>query len=164
MTENDPISSYQQASACGATPVGQIVALYDTILRDFSRALAAQQARAIETRVLELNHALLVIGHMQSILDHERGGQPAKHLDRFYDITRGMILDANVRPTPEAFEKLIDLYAGLRKAWQQAEQELAREHSQALPEETGGRGQADGPVRSTEANGDPEASQIQWSA
>ena len=96
------------AAARGATPVGQIVALYDTILRDFARALAAQQAGNIEARVLELNHALLVIGHLQSILNHEHGGEAAKHFERFYHITRGMILEVNFRPTPEAFEKLID--------------------------------------------------------
>ena len=116
-----PASSYQQASARGATPVGMVVSLYDTILRDFRRAQAAFAAGNIETRVFELNHALTVIAHLQSVLDRQRGGEAAQRFDRFYEITRGMILDANVRPTPESFQNLLDMYSSLRQAWHEAE-------------------------------------------
>jgi flagellar biosynthetic protein FliS len=105
-----PALSYHQASARGASPVGQVVSLYDTILRDFVRALAALQARDVETRVLELNHALLVIAHLQSVLNHERGGEAAKQFDQLYAVTRGMIVEANIRATPESLEELINLY------------------------------------------------------
>lgn len=51
-----PASSYQLAAAQGASPIGQIILLYDTILRDLGRALAALDAGDVETRVLQLNH------------------------------------------------------------------------------------------------------------
>jgi len=120
-----PASSYQQASARGATPVGQIVSLYDTILRDLRRGQTAFQSGNIETRVFELNHALTVIAHLQSILDHERGGEAARRFGRFYDVTRAIILDANVRPSSLAFQTLIDMYSSLRQAWQEAERNLS---------------------------------------
>ena len=62
--DNRPGTAYQHASAGGASPVGNIVALYDTILRDFRRALAALTVGDVETRVYELNHALTVIAHL----------------------------------------------------------------------------------------------------
>ena len=114
---------YQQVSARGASPVGNIVSLYDTILRDFRRALAAFEAGNVEPRVFELNHSLTVVAHLQSVLDHERGGDAAKRFARFYEVTRGMILEANVKCSREAIEKLIDLYTGMRQAWHQAEQQ-----------------------------------------
>jgi flagellar protein FliS len=159
---SDPTLSYRQASACGATPIGQIVSLYDTILRDFGRALAALQTGDVENRVVELNHALLVIGHLQSVLDFERGGEAARQFEQFYAVTRGMIVQANIRATPEALEELINLYSGLRQAWYQAEQQLPMDQQPApatdRPEDSAGTPA----VRET--NEDVETPQLQWSA
>jgi flagellar protein FliS len=117
--------SYQHAAARGASALGQIVALYDTILRDFGRALAALKCGDVEKRVFELNHAIIVIGHLQGALDHERGGEAAKQFERLYKVTLGMIVNANIRATSESLEELIEMYGGLRQAWSQAEQQSA---------------------------------------
>lgn len=131
MNQDSAAFAYQQSNARGASPLGQVVALYDTILRDFHRALAAIEAGQVETRVFELNHALTVIGALQSALDFERGGDAAKVLERFYNVTRPMILGANVRASREAILNLVDLYQGVRRAWQQAERNLAAGAMQA---------------------------------
>jgi flagellar protein FliS len=155
-----PALSYQQASARGASPIGQVVSLYDTILRDFVRALAALQAGDVETRVLELNHALLVIAHLQSVLNHDRGAEAAKQFDRLYAVTRGMIVEANIRATPESLEELINLYGSLRQAWYQAGQQLTVEEQQAhLP------AAPDDPAAthaSNSGNNDAEPLQLHW--
>lgn len=117
--------AYQTNSARGASPVGQVVALYDTILRDFRRAAAALDAGNVEGRVFELNHALTVIGHLRSVLDHQRGGEAARRLERFYDVTQSMIVQANLSPSREAIQLLADLYSTFRQAWQEAERQLA---------------------------------------
>jgi flagellar protein FliS len=122
---NQPASTYQQDSARGASPVGLIVSLYDTILRDFRRAQVAFEAGNIEARVFELNHALTVVAHLQSILDRERGGEAAPRFARFYEVTRGMILEANVRPSTESLQSLINMYTSLRQAWHEADRNLA---------------------------------------
>jgi len=124
MTMNNAAFAYQQGSARSATPVGQVVALYDTILRDFRRAQEAIQAGNVETRVFELNHALTVIAHLQSVLDHERGGEAAKRFARFYDVTRGMILEVNVNGNRETLQKLANLYGSVRQAWQEIEKQV----------------------------------------
>lgn len=162
MMENDPILSYQQASARGATPIGQIVALYDTILRDFGRALAAVKTGGIETRVFELNHALTVIGHLQCALDHERGGEPAKHFARFYSLTRVMIVQANFRQAPEPIEELIDLYSGVRQAWYQAE--LQTHAGRTESPATDRPGDATAPAAADSASNEVDTPQLQWSA
>jgi flagellar secretion chaperone FliS len=119
---NNPALSYQQASAGGATPIGQVILLFDTILRDLGRAVAALRAGKVETRISNLNHALTVIAHLENVLDHEQGGEAAKHFERFYSVTRGMIVQANFQATPEALEEIIKLYIGLRQAWYQVDQ------------------------------------------
>ena len=115
-------TAYQHASAGGASPIGIIVALYDTILRDFRRALAALAASDVETRVFELNHALTVVAHLRAVLDHKRGKEAAARFEHLYEVTRAMIMDANVNPSQQALEKLIGMYSSVRMAWYQAEQ------------------------------------------
>ena len=130
MATNHPASAYQQLAARGASPVGLVISLYDTILRDFRRAQAAIASGNVEQRVFELNHALTVIAHLQSVLNHERGGEAAKKLERFYEVTRPLILEASVRSAPGSLEKLIDMYTSLRQAWQEIEpQSLASQPS-----------------------------------
>jgi flagellar protein FliS len=121
MNEHGVAFAYQQSSARSATPIGQVVALYDTILRDFRRALEAAESGEVEKRVFELNHSLTVIAYLQSILDHQRGGEAAKRLQRFYEVTHAMILQANANGNRDTLNKLIELYASLRQAWQEVE-------------------------------------------
>ena len=121
---DQPALSYLQAAAQGASPVGQVILLYDTILRDFSRAMAAQEAGDIEGRVDQLNHALTVIAHLQSVLDFEQGGQAAKQFERFYNVTRELIVKANATATRGSLEELAALYGKVRQAWYQVDQKL----------------------------------------
>jgi flagellar secretion chaperone FliS len=133
MAEDGAASIYQQVSARGASPVGLVVSLYDTILRDFRRALAALEAREVETRVFELNHALTVVAHLQSVLNHERGGEAARRFNGLYEVTRGMILEANLKPSRESLDKLIEMYRGLRQAWHRTEQQTVAPEAQPVP-------------------------------
>lgn len=132
MMEN-AFQAYQLAAARGASPLGQVIALYDTILRDFSRADDAIQTGNVEARTFELNHALTVIAHLRGVLDHERGGDAAKRLERFYDITRAMVLQANMNSGRETLRKLTELYSSVRQAWQDAERQLAASDSPRNP-------------------------------
>src|SRR5882762_8756713 len=117
MSNNSPASTYQQLAARGASPVGLVISLYDTVLRDFRRAQAALVAGNVEQRVFELNHALTVIAHLQSVLNHERGREEAKTFDRFYEIARDMILDSSVLCSLESLQKLIATFTSVRQSF-----------------------------------------------
>jgi flagellar protein FliS len=125
MKNSGAISEYQQSSVRGATPVGLIIALYDTILRDFRRALDALDSSNVEARVFELNHALTVIAHLKNVLDHDKGGDAASQFSRFYEVTRAMIVDVNLKSSRESLLQLTELYTGLRQAWLQADRNLS---------------------------------------
>jgi flagellin-specific chaperone FliS len=88
MTSDDSAFAYYQSTAFGASALGQVIALYHTILRDFHRAMAAIGARQIGKRVNAFNHALLVIGELHGVLDYERGGQATRNLSDFYAVAR----------------------------------------------------------------------------
>jgi flagellar secretion chaperone FliS len=124
MSHRNPAESYQMDAARAATPVGGVVALYETIVRDFRRASAAIAAGNVEARVTQLNHALTVIAELQGVLDFERGGIAARRFLRFYEITRGLIMEANIRGTQESLQELIALYSPVCQAWKTIDQRV----------------------------------------
>jgi flagellar biosynthetic protein FliS len=133
MSTRDSASAYHQSTAYGASAVGQVIALYDTILRDFHRAISAIESGQIEQRVNAGNHALIVIGELQGVLDFARGGEPAKRLNGFYNVTRAMAMEACIAASREKFAELISMFACLRSAWAQVEQTVGpSEPSQRL--------------------------------
>jgi flagellar secretion chaperone FliS len=125
MNGRDSASAYYKSTACGATAVGQVIALYDTILRDLHSCLEAIEAGNVEKRVNSSNHALIVIGELQGVLDFEHGGEAARHLNSFYNVARGMTTQASVMSSREKFQELIAMFARIRAAWSQVEQKIA---------------------------------------
>jgi flagellar biosynthetic protein FliS len=133
MRDNHAAATYQQASAGSGSPIGGVVALYDTILRDFRRALAALATGDVEKRVFEINHALTVIAHLRGVLRHEGAKEAAGRFDRFYQITHAMALVANAHGSRKSLEELINLYTSLRAAWNQADQQTRLQPQQPAP-------------------------------
>lgn len=135
MTQQEEIASfYRQISISGANPAGMIVRLYDRVLEDFRRASEANAAKNIERRVASLNHALLIIAELESVLDFDRGGVVARHLQGFYRVARSLIVEANIRATQESIEKLTNYFMPLRNAWRKVEEDVAQ-NKVSLPEE-----------------------------
>ena len=125
MNTRDTAFAYQQSTAFAASSVGQVVALYDRILRDFRAAIAAIGTGEIEHRVSSLNHALTIIGELQGVLDHERGGEAARNLNSFYTLTRGMVMEAGVKCSVDMLQELVAMFARLRAAWAHVERTVA---------------------------------------
>jgi flagellar protein FliS len=115
--------AYRQHLVEGASPVGLVVLLYGTIVASLLRAQEAVKQNNIEKRVNEINHVLAVIGQLQGTLDHQRGGEVAVHLDRFYNLMRARVLEASIKASNEIISELIQHFSSLKEAWQQVERE-----------------------------------------
>jgi len=121
----DTAFEYQQSTASAASSVGQVVALYDRILRDLRSSIAAIGVGQIENRVNSLNHALTIIGELQGVLDFQRGGEAARNLNSFYTITRAMVTDAGVTSSVDQLQGLVSMFARIRAAWAHVERTVA---------------------------------------
>jgi flagellar protein FliS len=113
--------NYAAVSAAGTSPVGLVVRLYETVIGDLSRAVTAIRDNDIERRTSELQHALAIIGQLQGSLELEHGGEPAKVLDRFYDLARVRLLQAQVRHSGKQLEEVMRDFLLLRDAWAEIE-------------------------------------------
>jgi flagellar secretion chaperone FliS len=121
----DARSTYREESVQGATPVGQVVLLYEQAIEDVRRAVAEMETGRIEQRTQAINHALLVIGYLQSSLNLERGGAVAKQLARFYEMVRAGLCAAQAEQSAKLLREHMTYLMQVRASWVEAEKKLA---------------------------------------
>lgn len=109
----------------GASPVRLVILLYEQMIEDLRRALAAQVRGDIEGRTRGINHANLVLSHLQSTLDKGRGGQVATNLEHFYGHLRAGLTEAQARQSTKLLEEQISLVMQVHDAWLQVERAAA---------------------------------------
>ena len=123
-TSVDARRSYQETALGGATPVELVVALYDTTIEDMRRAQLAMQRKDIETSVRQIGHALIVLQQLQGTLDFERGGDASRQFERFYNLIRAKLLEAQIRNSTDLIGEQIRYFSEVRDCWMNANQIL----------------------------------------
>jgi flagellar protein FliS len=113
--------SYREAAVEGASPLRLVVLLYEQAFEDLRRALDAQRRGDIERRTRHINHAILVIGHLQASLNKEQGGRVALNLERFYDQLRSGLVQAQFNQSAAALEQQISHLMQVHEAWCEVE-------------------------------------------
>jgi flagellar protein FliS len=110
--------TYLRAAAQSATSVGLVIILYDLLIQDLEKAIAA---RNVEARAAEIKHSFLVLQQLEGSLDAENGGEAAKTLASFYAVLRCKILEGQIKASPEILREQIALVLDVREAWQQVD-------------------------------------------
>jgi flagellar secretion chaperone FliS len=116
--------TYREAAVAGASPVRLVVLLYEQAMEDLRRAVVAHARGDIEGRTREINHALLVIGHLQATLDKSQGGKVAANLERFYQQLRAGLVEAQCRQSTEVLERQMLHLKQVHEAWCDVEKAL----------------------------------------
>jgi flagellar protein FliS len=122
--------AYRKTAAEGAG-FGLMIALYDTLAGDLRRAAEAERNNNIEGRCREVNHALLVIGHLEDNLDRGTDGELAQRLRALYASLRRKLIVAQAQRSAELLELQMAMVLNLRKIWQ--ELELRNEQAEDAP-------------------------------
>ncbi len=120
----NPGLSYRESAVAGASPVRLVILLYEQVIEDLRRAVAALTKGDVEGRTREINHALDIVGHLQATLDKERGGQVALNLERFYEQLRSGLLQAQCRQSVAALEGQIAHLMKVHEAWCAVDRDL----------------------------------------
>lgn len=127
-------AAYNEVAVRGATPVGLVVLLYEQAIQDLQRAIAAIRDNNVEQRTREMNHALMVIGHLQGTLDLKNGGQIAANLHEFYERFKKNIMTAQAQVSPDIIRKQITDLLELREAWVEVDRVLSERERQSSGE------------------------------
>jgi flagellar biosynthetic protein FliS len=113
--------AYREADVRGATAVRLVILLYEQMIRDLSQAAQAIEQNDIELRTKCINHAILVVGYLQSPLDFANGGKVAKDLDHFYNALRQNLMQVQFFPTKVGMNQLMTDLLAVREAWIEVE-------------------------------------------
>ena len=141
----NPGLTYREAAVAGASPVRLVILLYEQAMEDLRRALSAHSRGDIEGRTREINHAVLVIGHLQATLDRDQGGKVADNLARFYEQVRARLVEAQCKQSMAILDEQIAHLMQVHDAWCLVERDLT-------------------PHSSTSSGPNPTASKLEWNA
>jgi flagellar secretion chaperone FliS len=122
----DPRIAYREAAVRGASPVQLVIRLYEQIVEDLRHAIKAIEQNEVELRTGKINHAILVLAHLQSQLDLQAGGEAARHLSTFYDAVRSGLVRAQFRGSKTMLAQQITDIMEVRSAWLQVERQNTR--------------------------------------
>ena len=128
--------TYRRAVTEQASPVGLVIALYDTLVADLQRAAAAMRHTklgAIAERSNHLKHALQVLGQLNALLDAANGGACAQNLAHFYEHLRQRILLAQFQKSTSVLEAEVRNILEVRAAWQQLDSRAQQQPTNDLP-------------------------------
>jgi flagellar protein FliS len=121
----NPGLSYRETAVAGASPVKLVILLYEQAMEDLRRAIAAHSRGDIEGRTREMNHAILVIGHLEATLDPEQGGKVAANLALFYRHLRAELVEAQCKQSLTGMEQTISQLSQVHAAWCEVERATA---------------------------------------
>ncbi len=145
--------SYREAAVRGASPVALVVRLYEQMIEDLRQAAIAIEQNEIERRTKRIQHAILVIGHLQSPLDLAKGGKVAQNLENFYNTLRQSLVWVQFHPSKHALAQLITDLLAVREAW--IEVERAEKPSLTSPAVTAAAGATPSAAAGRESESDP---------
>lgn len=118
----NPAQTYRRLAGQGTTKVGLVVQCYDQIVNSLYAGARAIEARDIEKKTDDLNHALLVVSYLHNALDFDAGPKVARDLEQFYNVMRSEVLRASVAASPETLREVAGYFMSMREAWQEVEQ------------------------------------------
>jgi flagellar protein FliS len=130
----DTRHSYREAAVRGASAVELVVRLYEQIVEDMRQVAIAIEKNDIMHRTNRIKHAIVVLGHLQSTLNFERGGRVAIDLDNFYNSLRQRLVAVQFRPTHRDAAQISTDVLAVRAAWIKVEMD-ARPSPAILPPE-----------------------------
>jgi flagellar protein FliS len=114
-------TAYRENDIHGATAVKLVVLLYEQLIHDLNQAAEAIEQNQIEVRTKRINHAILVIGYLQSALDFASGGKVAKDLENFYNVLRQELVQVQFQPSGKGIRQQITDVLAVREAWIEVE-------------------------------------------
>lgn len=112
--------AYHKVQVESQSPLENVVALYDGMLRFLHAALDAAVAGNHDARREALSRALAIACELQAVLNMDAGGGVAQSLDQLYAHLITSIVAANREGSAPAIEACIDLVRPVRDAWAQA--------------------------------------------
>jgi flagellar secretion chaperone FliS len=116
-----PRSAYREVSAQGGSSLRLVVMLYEQLIEDLRLALEALERKDVEARTNKINHAILILGHLQSALHAAEGSAVTQNLTAFYNQVRNGLIAAQMQASRRLLRQQITDVLVMREAWLEVE-------------------------------------------
>jgi flagellar protein FliS len=113
--------AYRQSAVQAGAELDLLIAMYDTLALNLRRAAEAERNNDLEARGRELNHAFLLISHLEEWLNRGSGGELADMLRAFYAGVKRKALEAQVKRSAAMLDELMRQVLEMRGTWQDRE-------------------------------------------
>jgi len=113
-----PYEKYRQSSVQTSTPAQLVIMLYDGAIRFARTAMDGLSKQDYEKTSLNFGKAQTIVSELMSTLDHSY--EMSENLYKLYEYTNFLLIEANIRKSPEKAEEAIGYLTDLRETWLQA--------------------------------------------
>lgn len=112
------LRAYRTSSAEGATHIGLLLSVYDALAEDIALSGEAEQNADLPARCRHSQHALLLLGHLESWVPSLEDATLEQSLLCFYKYIRAELLRLQTVRSREGFVELAMRVCEARAAWQ----------------------------------------------
>jgi flagellar secretion chaperone FliS len=110
---------YEQTQVVTSSGIQVVVLLYDGAIQSIEMARREIHAHNVREKARYLGRAIAIIGELNSVLDHEQGGEIARSLRRLYDYMLMELVEANTRNNEQRLDGPLRCLTTLREAWRE---------------------------------------------
>lgn len=128
------VRAYRTSATEGASHIDILLACYDALAEDIRLAGKSSSTGDIAARCRHSEHALLLIGHLESWLSLLDDAELSGSVGSFYSYLRAEILRLQFSPEPRKFTDLAFVVCETRASWQKKQSgELSQIGARAEP-------------------------------
>ncbi|MRI83783.1 MAG: flagellar export chaperone FliS [Nitratiruptor sp.] len=114
----NPLDIYMRNSVQTASPLQQVILLYDRAILALKEAGSNIEQGAIRAKIANITKAQDIIRALDSALDFEQGGQIARDLHALYQFIDHSLLLVHARNDRELLEDLLFILETLKAGWE----------------------------------------------
>ncbi len=115
----NPYEVYLKNDVETASPVKQIVLLYEKAIVCLKQAVLDIQNGDLKSKIENINKATDILNALNASLDMEKGKEIAENLRDLYDFAYQQILIAHAKNDTDLLNDIIDILETLKSAWEE---------------------------------------------
>lgn len=114
----NPLEAYVKNSVNTASPLQQIILLYDRAIVALKAAKKDIMQGNIHSKIDNITKANDIIRALDSALDFEKGGDIAKNLHKLYDFIERSLFQVHAKNDIQLIDDLVEILEKLKEGWE----------------------------------------------
>ena len=120
----NPLDAYMKNSVNTATPLQQVILLYERAIIALKAAKEDIAQGNIQSKINNITKVSDIIRALDSALDFEKGGDIAKNLHMLYDFIERSLFQVHAKNDTQLIDDLVEILEKLKEGWEGIESKL----------------------------------------